>query len=112
MTRNKCTFSAGHFNDHGGVWVQCQVHCPMQTIQGNTKSLWMPPSGKYSICIALAAVRVLCKTTAMKKYTYIDGHFDGHSDALEQYRTHCPMEEIQGFARSHWMPSLGEHLLQ
>jgi hypothetical protein len=30
--------------------------------------------------------------------------FDGHGGALVQDRVHCPMEEVQGFGRSHWTP--------
>jgi hypothetical protein len=42
----------------------------------------------------------------MKKYTYFAGSFDGHGDALVHYSAHCPMEEVHGFTRSHWMPPL------
>jgi hypothetical protein len=66
----------------------------------------MPPSGDYLICIAPAAARATAKTTTMEEYTNFAGHFDGHGDALVNYRTHHPMEEVQGFTRSHWtLPS-------
>jgi hypothetical protein len=44
-----------------------------------------------------------------KKWTNFDGHFDGRGGAPVQYRAHHPMEEVQGFGRSHWMPPLGEY---
>ncbi len=37
-----------------------------------------------------------------KKYTYFDGHFDGHGNVPVRYHEHCLMEEVQGFTRSHW----------
>jgi hypothetical protein len=47
-----------------------------------------------------------------EKYTHLAGHFDGHHDAVVQYRKHHPMEEVQGFTRSHWMPPSGKYSLQ
>jgi hypothetical protein len=43
-----------------------------------------------------------------KKWTNFAGHFDGRGGAPVQYRMHHPMEEIQGFGRSHWTPPSGE----
>jgi hypothetical protein len=34
----------------------------------------------------------------------IDGNFDCHGNAAVQRGAHLPMEHIQGFTRSHWMP--------
>ena len=34
-------------------------------------------------------------------YTHFDGHFDGHRDGVVLYRAHRPMEEVQGFHKSH-----------
>ena len=45
-----------------------------------------------------------------KKCRRIDGHFDGHGDAAVRRGTHCLIENIQGFIRSHWMPPSGECL--
>jgi hypothetical protein len=70
------------------------------------------PSGDYLFCIALAATKVTINKTTIKQYTHFAGRFDGHRDAAVQYRTHCMIEEVQGFTRSHWMPPLGKHLLQ
>ncbi len=45
-----------------------------------------------------------------KKCRQIDYDFDGHGDAAVQRGAHRPMEHIQGFTRSHWMPPSGECL--
>jgi len=45
-----------------------------------------------------------------KKCRQIVDDFDGHSDAAVRRGVHCPMEHIQGFTRSHWMPPSGECL--
>jgi hypothetical protein len=33
--------------------------------------------------------------------THFDGRFNGHRDAVVLYRAHPPMEEVQGFHKSH-----------
>ncbi len=38
-----------------------------------------------------------------------DGHFDGHGNAPVRSRAHRPMEEVQNFTRSHWMPPSGKY---
>jgi hypothetical protein len=43
-----------------------------------------------------------------KKCRQIDNDFVGHGDAAVQRGAHLPMEHIQGFTQSHWMPPLGE----
>jgi hypothetical protein len=45
-----------------------------------------------------------------KKCRQIAGNFDCHADAVVQRGVHCPMEHIQAFPRSNWMPPLGECL--
>jgi hypothetical protein len=40
----------------------------------------------------------------------IAGNFDCHADAAVQCRAHHPMEHIQGYTGSHWMPPLGKCL--
>jgi hypothetical protein len=45
-----------------------------------------------------------------KKCRQIDDNFDGHGDAAVQRWAHRPMEHIQGFTQSHWMPPSGECL--
>ena len=36
--------------------------------------------------------------------------FDCHADAVVQHGAHRPIEHIQGFTRSHWMPPAGKCL--
>jgi len=45
-----------------------------------------------------------------KKCRQIDGNFDCHGNVVVRHGAHRPMEHIQGFTRSHWMPPLGECL--
>jgi hypothetical protein len=66
-----------------------------------TRSLWMLPTGGYSLHIAPAAARVPYKTTTMEKYINFVAHPNSHGNALVPYRVHLPMEEVQGFTRSH-----------
>ena len=47
-----------------------------------------------------------------KKCRQIADNCNCHGDAAEKSRAHCPVEHIQGFTRSHWMPPLGECLHQ
>ncbi len=67
--------------------------------------------GDYSLRIAPVSARATGKQTTINKYTNKAGRFDGHCIAAVQYQVHCPMEEVQGFTRSHWMPPSGEHML-
>ncbi len=86
-----------------------QSASPNEHVQGYSGSHWTPPSGDYPLRIAPAAARVTGKQTTINKYTYKACHFDGHGNAPEHNCTHCPMEEVQGFTRSHWMLPLGEY---
>ena len=45
-----------------------------------------------------------------QKCRQIDDDFDGHGDAAVRREAHRPMEHIQGFTRSPWMPPSGECL--
>jgi len=45
-----------------------------------------------------------------EKFRRIAGDFDCHADAAVPRGAHRPMEHIQGFTRSHWMPSSVECL--
>jgi hypothetical protein len=54
----KCRESAGDFDHHLDVVVQCGAHCPMEHILGFTRSHLMLPSGKCLHHIALAAAMV------------------------------------------------------
>jgi hypothetical protein len=90
---------------------RCDTKCITQcSMSGATpKAHWMLASGNYSLCIAPAATRATGKQTTINKYTYKAGCFDGHGDAPVRNRVHCPMEEVQRFTRSHWMPPLGKY---
>jgi hypothetical protein len=63
---NKCPSVAGHFNDHGEALKQHMRHLPMQHVQGYTGSHWTPPSGNYSLHIALAATRATTNKMKMQ----------------------------------------------
>jgi hypothetical protein len=39
-----------------------------------------------------------------EKCREISGNFDCHADAVVRRGAHRPMEHIQGFTQSHWMP--------
>jgi hypothetical protein len=54
-----------HFDGHGEALKQYMRHRPMQHVQGYTGSHWTPPSGDYSLRIALAAARVPANKTTM-----------------------------------------------
>jgi hypothetical protein len=69
----------------------------------------MPPSGDYSLRIAPVAARATANKTTMKKFTNFAGHFDGRGGALEQYRAHRPMEEVQGYVGCHWLLPLSNY---
>jgi len=45
-----------------------------------------------------------------KKCRRIDGNFDCHGDAAVRRGAHQPIEHVQGFTGSHWMPPLVECL--
>jgi hypothetical protein len=107
-----CSSIVGCFDGHGGPMVQHKAHRLMQHVQGSYRSHWTPALGNYWLCIAPVAARATGKQTTINKYTYTAGHFDGHGDAPVRNRAHCPMEEVQGFTRSHWMPPWGEYYVQ
>jgi hypothetical protein len=45
------------------------------------------------------------------KCTLSASHFDGHGGLPVQYKMHLPMQHVQGYSRSHWMPPLSNNLL-
>ncbi len=63
---NKCTSVAGHFNGHAEALKQYMRHCPMQHVQGYTRSHWTLPSGNYSLRIAPAAARTTINKPTMQ----------------------------------------------
>jgi hypothetical protein len=62
-----CSFVVSHFDGHGGPPVQYKVHCPMQNVQGYSRSHWMPPLGDYPLRIAPAAARATANETTYYK---------------------------------------------
>ena len=63
---NECPSVAGHFDVHGEALKRYMWHRLMQHLQGYyTGSHWTPPSGAYSLCIALAAARATANKTLM-----------------------------------------------
>jgi hypothetical protein len=106
---SKCTSIAANFEGLADAPEQYRCHCPMQDVQGYPGSHWMPPSSNYLLRIAPAAARATANKTATKKCTSFASHFDGCSGVPVQYRMYHPIEEIQGFTRSHWMPPSGKY---
>ncbi len=45
-----------------------------------------------------------------QKWRQIAGNFDCHGDAAVRRGVHHPIEHVQGFTGSHWMPPLGKCL--
>jgi len=62
---NECTSIAAHFDGHAKALKRYMRHRPMQHVQGYTGSHWTPPSGDYSLRIALAAARVAANQTTL-----------------------------------------------
>jgi hypothetical protein len=112
MMVSTCSTAVGHFDGHSGPLVRYEAHRPMQHVQGYSGSHWMPASGNYSFRIAPAATRATGKQITINKYTYKAGRFDGHGDAPVRNRAHRPMEEVQGFTRSHWTPPSYEYYVR
>jgi len=57
-TRQKCRQIDDDFDGHGDAAVRRGVHCPMEHIQGLSRSHWMPPSGECLHSIAPTAAIV------------------------------------------------------
>ncbi len=102
------TSIVGDFDGYGSAPGWYKGHRPMRHVQGYSGSYWTPASGNYLLRIAPAAARVTGMQTTINKYTCKDGNFDGHGDVLVCNRAHRPMEEVQGFTRSHWTLPLGK----
>jgi hypothetical protein len=52
------------------------------------------------------------KATMTNKCTSSASLFGGHSGVPVQYEAHHPMQHVQGYSGSHWMPALGNYLLR
>jgi hypothetical protein len=106
---SKCTSIVAHFEGLADAPVQYKAHHLMRHVQGYPRSLWMPPLGNYLLGIAPAAARATANKATTIPCTHFAGHFDGRGSAPVQYRPHHPIEEVQGFTRSHWTPPLGKY---
>jgi hypothetical protein len=53
----------------------------------------------------------MTKLTMTNECTSVAGHFDSHGGAPVQYEVHCPMQHVQGYTGSHWMPLSSDYLL-
>jgi hypothetical protein len=94
---SKCTSVTAQFEGLADAPVLCGMHCPVQHVQGYTRSHWTPPLGDYSLRRALAPAGATANKTTMKKCTNFAGHFDGRGGAPVHNRTYRQMEEVQGF---------------
>jgi hypothetical protein len=54
----------------------------------------------------------MAKSSMTIKCTSVVAHFDGHGSLPVQYKVHQPMQHVQGYSRSHWMPPSGDYLLR
>jgi hypothetical protein len=52
------------------------------------------------------------KVTMTNECTSSASRFNGHGGAPVQYEVHHPMQHVQGYSGSHWMPALGNYLLR
>jgi hypothetical protein len=103
------TTIATGFDSRDDAPVQCHIHCPMEGVQGFTRSYWMPPSGEYLLRIIPGNNRVACKKKNHEKSTILAGHFDGCGGAPVQYRVHRLIEVAQGYNGSHWLMPPGKY---
>jgi hypothetical protein len=62
-----CSFVVGHFDGHGGLPVQYEVHRLMQHVQGYSGSPWTPLLGDYLLRITPAAARATANKTTTTK---------------------------------------------
>jgi hypothetical protein len=54
----------------------------------------------------------MTKSTMALTCSSVVVHFDGHGSLPVQYKAHHPMQHIQGYSGSHWMPASGNYLLR
>ena len=62
---NECPSSVDHVDGHSEALKRYMWHRLVQHVQGYTGSHWTPPSGDYSLRIALAAARATANKTTM-----------------------------------------------
>jgi hypothetical protein len=73
----------------------------MQHVQGYTGSHWTPPSGDYSLRIALAAAMATANKTTMFHVPTLMAISVVIAMQAVLYRARRLMEEVQGFHISH-----------
>jgi hypothetical protein len=112
---SKCTSIAAHFEGLADALEQFTRHRPMRHVQGYLISHWTPPLGNYLLRITPAAARATCEQTTINKYTYFAGCFDGHGNALVQYRAYRPRRRsrasLEATGRRHW-PSIATNSIK
>jgi hypothetical protein len=54
----------------------------------------------------------MTKSTMASACSSVGGRFDGHGSLPVQYEVHRPMQHVQGYSGSHWMPASGDYLLR
>jgi hypothetical protein len=54
----------------------------------------------------------MTKLTMASTFSSIIGRFDCHGGSPVQYEVHCPIQHVQGYSGSHWMPTSGDYLLR
>jgi hypothetical protein len=54
----------------------------------------------------------MTKSTMASTCPSVVCHFDGHGGPPVQYEVHCPMQHVQGYSGSNWMPASGDYLLR
>jgi hypothetical protein len=54
----------------------------------------------------------MTKSTMASTCSSIVGRFDGHDGLPVQYKVHRPMQHVQSYSGSHWMPPAGDYLLR
>jgi hypothetical protein len=53
----------------------------------------------------------MAKSLMTIKCTLSAVHFDGHGDPPVQYKVHRPIQHVQDYSGSHWMPPSGDYSL-
>jgi hypothetical protein len=87
---NKRTSVAGHFDGHAEAMKQYMRHRPMQHVQGYSGSHWTLSSGDCSLLTPYCPGD--CQGDNQQNNNGKCTHFAG---------VHRPMEEVQGFHKSH-----------
>jgi hypothetical protein len=54
----------------------------------------------------------MTKLTMASTCSSVIGHFDGHGSPPVQYKVHRPMQHVQGYSGSHWMPPSSNYSLR